>query len=80
MPRIDEMFAFVADEGGGDEGVVATHTGAGWMPLVGADMNRVDSLRPLAEELARITGREIRLIKFTNREDLDVLSPLRKKP
>ena len=48
MPRITEMFAFIAeDEGPGDEGVIAHNVpGRAWgtvvhLPLVGADMARV---------------------------------------
>ncbi|GAH83034.1 unnamed protein product, partial [marine sediment metagenome] len=49
MPRIEEMYAFVAeDTGPDDEGVVGVNTGCGWMPLVGADMARVESLKPIA--------------------------------
>jgi len=36
MPRIDEMYAFIADEGGGDEGITAFMGPHGWMPMVGA--------------------------------------------
>lgn len=47
MPRIEEMYAFVAEDSGpDDEGVVGMATKSGWMPLVGADMARVESLKP----------------------------------
>ena len=71
MPRIEEMFAFVAEDSGpDDEGVVGMATGSGWMPLVGADMARVESLKPIAQDIASQTGKKIKLIHFTNREDL----------
>jgi len=71
MPRIEEMYAFVAEDSGpDDEGIVGMNTGASWMPLVGADMARVESLKPIARMIATETGVKIKLIHFTHREDL----------
>ena len=68
--KIEEMFAFVSEDETG-EGIVGYMMPDGmWMPLVGADVARVDSLRPAAEKIARDTGKPIRLIKFSNRIDL----------
>lgn len=75
MLRIDEMFAFVViDETG--EGVTGFMGPNGqWFPMVGADMARIDQLRPMAHELARMSGKEIRLLKFSRREELEVIKP-----
>lgn len=76
MPRIDCMFAFIAEDSGpDDEGVVAIQSveggyGAIWLPLAGADMARVESLKPLAKGIGQVSGRKVKLIKFTQREDL----------
>jgi len=71
MPRIEEMYAFVAEDSGpDDEGIVGMGTKAGWMPLVGADMTRVESLKPIARNIAAQTGKKIKLLHFTHREDL----------
>jgi len=76
LPKIDAIFAFISvDEGPEDEGIVAARMGNMWMPLVGADMDRIDSLRPLAVEVARLTGKKIVLAKFSVREDLEELEP-----
>ncbi len=66
--RIDQMFAFVAVDADGTEGVCAFQINGAWVPLVGADMERVESLRPIARKLARASGRPITLVKFSNRE------------
>lgn len=72
MPKITEMFAFVTeDKGPDDEGVVGMKLGSDWMPLVGADMKRATLLKPIAEGIARATGKKIKLIHFTNREELE---------
>ncbi len=71
MPRIEEMFAFVAeDTGPDDEGVVAMNVGGVMMPMVGADMARVESLRPMAKVISAQTGKKVKLLHFTQREDL----------
>lgn len=73
--RISEMFAFVAIDAEGNEGVAGfqnLETGV-WYPMVGADMARVDSLRPMARRISKATGKEIRLLKFTTREELEVI-------
>lgn len=71
MPKIEEMYAFVAEDSGpDDEGIVGINTATGWMPLVGADMARVESLKPIAKGIAAQTGKKIKLVHFTNREDL----------
>ena len=74
MPRIEEMYAFVAeDKGPDDEGIVGMNTGSGWMPMVGADMKRVDDLRPIALSLAHGLGIKVKLLHFTKREELEVI-------
>lgn len=74
MPKIDEMFAFVVEDSGpDDEGIIGMNTVSGWMPLVGADMARVDSLRPIALGLARGMGKTIKLLHFTKREEVETI-------
>ncbi len=52
MPKIEEMYAFVAeDTGPDDEGVVAMNAGHVVFPLVGADMAMVEKLRPIAKDI-----------------------------
>lgn len=71
MPKITEMYAFVAqDEGPDDEGIVGMELGGGWMPFVGADMGRVESLKEKARILSKAIGKKIYVVHFTNREDL----------
>jgi hypothetical protein len=79
MKLIEEMFAFVSEDGD-CEGVVALQGRDGmWMPLVGADMARVDSIRVVAQKIANSTGRRLRLLRFTVRHELEVIEPVRSK-
>ena len=73
MPSIDRMYAFVADDGGpSDEGVmafIAPGTGQ-WMPMVGADLDRIKSLLPMAESISHQTGKPFKVLLFENRKDV----------
>lgn len=81
MPRIEEMYAFIVeDSGSDDEGVIGIQTGPGdggqrlWLPLVGADMARVNSLRPIAQGIGHQIGKKVTLVHFSNRQDLEVIN------
>lgn len=72
---VEEMFAFVVVDEDGDEGICGfqnPQTGE-WMPMVGADIARVDSLLPIARQISKATGKEIRLLRFKTREELEVI-------
>jgi hypothetical protein len=74
--RIEAMYAFVAlDPDDNTEGVVAFMTPQGWVPMVGADLGRVEQLRPLAQEQAKELGLPILLLNFTNRTEVEVIDP-----
>jgi hypothetical protein len=72
---IDEVYAFVAIDEDGDEGVCAFYGPTGWMPMVCADQARVDQMRPIAEEIARQGGKPIQLFKFSKKELVEVFNP-----
>ena len=80
MKKIEELFVFVAEDEEG-EGVPAFVTanaglpGNVWMPLFAADSARVDSLRELARGMSERTGKRIRLLRFTVREELETIEP-----
>ncbi len=73
--RIDEMFAFITTDKKGNEGVAAYYSRelGGMLPMVGADMARVESLKPKAQEVARLAGCRVRLVRFSKREELEVI-------
>ena len=67
--KIEKMYAFVTEDGEG-EGLMAFKSGNTWLPMVGADFKRVDSLIPIAEEMAKITDKGFRILQFDNRKDV----------
>ncbi len=81
MPKLEAMYAYIAHEIGDpdDEGVTAFLPGpsAQWVPMVGADEERMASLKPMAQELANATGQRMTLVKFSVRTDLETIEPKR---
>ena len=78
MPRIEELYAYIAHEKGDpdDEGLTAMMIrGDQWSPMVGADMERMMSLKPLAQGMATTTGQKITLVKFSVRTELETIEP-----
>ena len=73
MPRIDAVWAFLAvDKETGNEGVCGVRSIEGqWLPAIGADLKRVESLKPAVRTLADVHGVKIRLVKFSQREVIE---------
>ena len=72
MPKITELLAYVAqDEDENDEGIMAIqHPDGGWIPLVGADRERMISLRPQADMVALATQKPYRIMRFELVEEI----------
>jgi hypothetical protein len=74
--EIEQVFAFIATDDKGQEGVCCMMQGGLAMPLIGTDQARVDSLMPIAKEIARhVWNKQIRLVRFHQREDLQLITP-----
>ena len=68
--KIEAIYAWVATESDGGEGICSALMGDVHMPLVGADRQRMESLRPYAEAAARHFGVPVRLVRFSTLETL----------
>lgn len=72
--RIEQLYAFIAlDPEDNTEGVIAFQSPAGPMPMVAADMKRVEQMRPVAAALAREGGIKVTLCRFEIRTELETL-------
>lgn len=68
--RIKDLYAFLAvDRTDGDEGIMAF--GQPPMPMIAADLTRLQELRPLAEKIASANGIRVKLVRFTTRTEID---------
>jgi hypothetical protein len=71
--NIEKMFAYIARDADGTEGLIGIMTPEGWMPLVGADLQRAASLKPYAQAMANELQSIVTLAVFSVREDLETL-------
>jgi len=78
--RVERLWAWISTANpGDDEGVIAVldeRTGI-YLPLVGADEDRVRSLRPRAELAVEVSGRSAQLVRFDVRTNVETLKPRR---
>lgn len=75
--RITELWAWVTiDPDDDEEGVVGFTSPDGlMMPLIMADKARLHSIRHVAEGIARHSGKTLKLIRVSVREDIETLVP-----
>ncbi len=74
LEKITEVFVFASVDKHGEGIVGQTLTIDGqnvFMPFLCSDVIRMESIKPIAKEMARITGKKIKLIKLTQREELE---------
>lgn len=75
MPRIDRVWVYLSVDSDGNEGMCATWLPNGMpLPLIAADQERLISLTPIAEDLAKATGMKIVLVEFTGRVELRTIA------
>lgn len=69
--KITELFCYVVTGDDGDEGVPAFAYQGVAMPMMGADLARMRSLRQIADQIEVDTTKQVRLYKFTTKEEID---------
>jgi hypothetical protein len=74
--KIEKLYAWIATEPDGGEGVCGASIPelGGMVPLVGADRERIESYRRIAEQARKATGFPIRLVEFSTRIDGEELA------
>jgi hypothetical protein len=77
--EVQSIYAWVTlDDGDGNEGVLGFRTKDGWMPAIGADRDRVESLRFVClEAIAAGHANAIELRRFSTMEVLETIDPPR---
>lgn len=70
------MWAYVAEDADGEEGIIAYPTEIGIMPMVGADRERMRSLRRFAETAARERSKPVELRRYHLVEsEIELITP-----
>jgi hypothetical protein len=67
--KITSIHAYIAEDKDG-EGLCAFMVNGQWIPMVAADEARLESLHKIAKQIKEATGKKIKLIKFSWREDI----------
>lgn len=66
---ITELYVFLSTDETG-EGICGAVLNGAWTPLVTSKRRIAESLRPLAAEASRLSGKPVRLVRFTAREEM----------
>lgn len=74
--RIERMYAYIVLDDDGTEGIPAVTAPNGLvLPMVGADMERMNQLRPQAEKAANDLKKPVFFCCFENRREIEVIRP-----
>lgn len=74
IARIETIWAFLSvDETG--EGIAGAMMRGQWWQLVTADEKLASTMKPVAQQVATLTGKKIKLVKFTAREEIEEILP-----
>lgn len=74
--KISEIYAFIAVDDEGDEGICSVHhRNEGWVPLVTQNREDLDKLRPVAADVALRTGHVVHLRRYKVMEIVEVIHP-----
>lgn len=72
--EIEGLWAYIGQHDDG-EGLLAAAIDGRVVPLIAADLARVEQLRPYAQEAANQSGVAVRLVRFGVRTECDVIEP-----
>jgi hypothetical protein len=67
---ITELYAFLSTDETG-EGIVGEMIDGAWTPLVTSKLRIAEKMRPLARHIAEVSGKPVRLVKFTARQEME---------
>jgi hypothetical protein len=74
--RIDEVYLFISVDETGEGVCGAPLMGPDTLvPLIAADKARMESRIPIARQIARASGKQVKLIKLSQRDELMTIEP-----
>lgn len=72
--KIEKIYMWVATEPDGGEGIPSMMLDGIWFPMLGADTDRIESMRSQAVAIRAATGRPVALVEFTGRRVVETLA------
>jgi hypothetical protein len=76
---VRQLFVFIYEEGGLEHVAIAP-TAQGNIPMITIDEQMKEKMKPLAQSVANSTHKTVKVLKFTNREDLEEIEEQLVKP
>lgn len=74
-PQMDTVYVGVSVSKDGDEGIVGVHGPTGWTPMCFGNVQLIERYKSTLAALARESGEEIRIIKYTRGETIFEAKP-----
>jgi len=72
---IDAIWLYISSDETGEGVMGYTTPGGTLMPLMAADETRLKSITPIAQKIATLTKKKVKLVKFTMREEIEEFHP-----
>lgn len=73
--RIDAVWMAISVDENGNEGVCAAPLQGMTVPLIAADEARLPFVRDMAQQIAKLTGKRVKLIRLHQRTEVEVFEP-----
>lgn len=68
--KIETITAIIGADENEEEGIWSALSDGVWVPMIGADWDRVKSMVPAAMSMARTTGKKFKVIRFSQMTDI----------
>lgn len=77
MFKIETLWAYVSENDNGEEGLCGYQDPRTqqWLPMCAGNHKHLQAIKPFADQIAKLTKKQVKLVKFTVREDLGVIEP-----
>lgn len=68
---INEIYAFIMEDEG-EQGILTFKSKDEWIPLIGTTPKRMGALRPIADSIARQSGKPYKMVRFQAVEEVPI--------
>lgn len=77
MRKYTEIYAYLSTDPKGDEHLCAFKDplSGSWMPMTSSEQTVILQMHSIADEMVKASGVTIRLVRYSAREDLEVIRP-----
>jgi hypothetical protein len=72
---VNAAWAFLLKNADGQEAVISMVTKRGMMPLICFSEDGLEGMKAVAKDMVKATGKPMTLVKFSNREEVEVIEP-----